>query len=303
MDFRRIDLLVQVAEYGSFSKAASVIGIAQPALGRQIRKLEEECGTPLLYRHGRGVLLTAEGEQLLARVRPLLKQMESAVTELSAERESPSGTVVLGLTPTLCRLIGQRLVTEARRLYPSLRLNIVMAYSGYVLEWLTGARLDIAVVHDTRRAQHLLMEHIGDLQLSLISPAAVVRPGKPKPLIKLQELQGLPLVLPTTHHGLRRTMEHAASKAGITLTVEYEMDALEVMLDLVKEGHAHTVLAAPVVADWVSLGYVVTRQITEPTIATGLVLAKAANRPATRATRVIEAMLKDLVMQAAKLPA
>ena len=299
MEYKRFDFFVQVAQHGSFSKAASVIGIAQPALGRQVRKLEEECGSPLLYRHGRGVTLTPEGERLLATVKPLLCQIEGAVSELRAERTSPTGSVTLGLTPTLCRLIGRRLVTDAKQRYPALRLNIVMAYSGYAHEWLTSARLDIAVVHDARRAQHLAMEHIGDLQLSLISPAAAVKAGGARRSIRMDKLQGLPLVLPTRHHGLRRTMEAAASQAGIQLDVDYEMDALELMLDLVREGQAHTVLAAPVVADLVRDGTAVARRIVGPNVATRMMLAQASNRPATRAARAIGSMLKELVAEAA----
>jgi LysR family nitrogen assimilation transcriptional regulator len=178
-------------------------------------------------------------------------------------------------------------------------LNIVTAYSGYVHEWLTSARVDIAVLHDARRAQHLAMEPIGELQLSLVSPASSVSKGASKRSIKFEEMRGLPLVLPTKHHGLRRTLEVAASKAGIELDVVYEMDALELMLDLVRDGQVHTVLAAPVVDDLVTQGYAVTRRITEPPIATRLMMAKASNRPSTRATRVIEAMLKEMAEEVA----
>jgi len=297
MDYKRFELLVRVAEHGSFSKAASVIGVAQPALGRQIRKLEEDCGTPLLYRHGRGVSLTPEGERVVERVRPLLKQMEGVVSELRAERESPSGTVMLGITPTLCRLIGLKLVSECRRLYPSLRLNVMTGYSGYVHEWLTSARIDIAVLHDARRAQQVAVEHIGDLRLSLVSPAATVAAGEFRPEISMRALQDISLALPARHHGLRRTIETAASKAGISLNVSYEIDDLQLVLDLVQAGYAHTILAAPVVSQLVKSGAVLSRLITDPPLATRLMLAQASNRPSTRATRVIGGILKDLVAE------
>lgn len=299
MEYKRFDSLIQVAQYGSFSKAASVIGIAQPALGRQVRKLEEECGVALLYRHGRGVSLTPEGERLLETIKPLLTRIEGAVSELRAERRSPSGSVTLGLTPTLCHLIGRRLVTQARQRYPALRLNIVMAYSGYVHEWLTNARLDIAVVHDARRAQHLAMEPIGDLQLSLISPTGMLKGASTRQTTRMEKLAGLPLVLPTRHHGLRRTMEYVASQAGIKLDVVYEMDALELMLDLVRDGQVHTVLAAPVAANLVREGCAVARRIVSPTVITRMMLAQATNRPSTRATRAIEVMLKEMVAEVA----
>lgn len=82
MDLKRVEYLIQVAKFGSFSKAATVVGIAQPALGRQVQKLEEECGVRLLYRHGRGVSLTPEWDNLLERVRPLMRQMEAIAADL-----------------------------------------------------------------------------------------------------------------------------------------------------------------------------------------------------------------------------
>ena len=300
VDIKRLEHLVQIAACGSFSKAAAVLGIAQPALGRQIRKLEDECGSPLLYRHGRGVSLTPEGERLLARVQPLLAEMGAALSELRAERDAPSGSVTLGLTPTLCRLIGAQLVTQARREAPAIGLTIVTAYSGYVHEWLTSARLDIAVLHDARRGQHLAMDPLGDLRLSLVSPRSLVADSEASRPIALADLHGLPLVLPTRNHGLRRTMEQAAARAGIALDVVYEMDGLELMLDLVQLGGVHTVLAAPVAQALVDAGAVVTRRIAAPEVVTRLMLAKASNRPSTRASQAIETMLKALVATVAE---
>src|ERR1700674_814526 len=106
MDLRRLELLMQVADFDSFSKAATVLGIAQPALGREIQKLEEECGVRLFYRHGRGVSLTPEGEALLERARPLMRQLASIPADLQSERDSPRGLVTVGLTPTVCNLFG-----------------------------------------------------------------------------------------------------------------------------------------------------------------------------------------------------
>jgi LysR family nitrogen assimilation transcriptional regulator len=298
MNLNLIAHLVQVAEYGNFSKAASVIGIAQPALSRQMRKLEDECGVPLLYRHGRGVMLTPHGEKLLERVRPLLRQMEAAVSEATADQRSPSGEVTIGLTPTLCSLIGLNLLMAVNEQYPRVGLNIVSAYSGYVHEWLLDARLDLAIVHDARRSQHLAVEEVGELQLSLISSAASLAAGVRRPdTIDLAQIKDLPLVLPTKNHGLRRTMEYAASQAGFPLTVRYEIDAIELMIELVQRGLAHTVLHAPVVRRELPSGELVARLVTNPPVFTRLMLAKAANRPMTRAIRVVEACVKTLLDQ------
>lgn len=300
MDLKRIANLMQVAEYGSFSKAASVIGIAQPALGRQVKKLEEECGTPLLYRHGRGVSLTPEGEKLLDRLRPLLRQMESAVTELRDERESPSGVVTVGLTPTLCGMLGIRLITALREQYPRIQLNVITGYSGYVHEWLTNARVDLAVLHDARRSPQLVVDPLAALDLCLVSATGSLSSASRKMAsVQVRDLEHLPLVLPTRNHGLRRTVEHAANEAGIELTVAYEVDALELMKEVVVEGLAHTVLAVPAVRRELDSGVLVARLLEGPAISTKLLIASAANRPVTRAVKLVDKTLRKVVQEMA----
>lgn len=294
MDLKRIEYLIQVAEFGSFSKAATVVGIAQPALGRQVQKLEEECGVRLLYRHGRGVSLTPEGEKFLDRVRPLLRQLESVASDLQDERSSPTGFVTVGVTPTMCEMLGMALVVAVQEKYPNLRVNIVTGYSGYIHEWLSDARLDLAILHDARRSQHVAVEHLGDAKLSLVSSPRLLslKAGKTGALA-MRELEGLPLVLPTKNHGLRRTLELAASHAGFELNVVYELDTLALMKEIVLAGLAHTVLAIPAVQREVETGRMVARRLFDPEVETRLMLAKASNRPLTRAVRVVEQEIKN----------
>jgi len=304
MDLKQVSNLIQIAEYGSFSKAASVIGIGQPALGRQVKKLEEEWGTPLLYRHGRGVSLTPDGERLLERLRPLLRQMESAVLELRDERASPSGIVTVGLPPTFCGMFGIRLVTALHRDFPRIRLNVLTGYSGYIHEWLTDARVDLAVLHDARRSSQVIVDPLVTLDLSLISARTSLSPqAASQEAIQVKELQGIPLVLPTRNHGLRRTVEHAAEVAGVNLTVAYEVDTLDLMREIAVAGLAHTVLSVSAVQREVNAGVVVARRIENPTVHTKLLIASAANRPITRAVKTVDKTLRNIVRETAEDPA
>ena len=308
MDLKRIKYLIQVADFGSFSRAAAVIGIAQPALGRQVQKLEAEYGNRLLYRHGRGVSLTPEGEKFLDQMRPLVREFEAAFSNLREERASPTGVVTLGLTPTLCKLIGMPLLASLRKKFPKLRINVVSGYSGYIHEWLAAARLDLAILHDARRSQHVAVEHIADVRLFLMSAPHLVRNAE-RPLpgpVPLEALQTLPLVLPTRNHGLRRTMDSAASRLAVRLDVQYEMDNLDLMKEIALAGLAHTVLAPPAVQDEIEAGRLMARPIVDPEVVTRLMLVKASSRPATRAVQLVEhetrAVLRQVVQNASVDP-
>jgi len=296
MDLRKIENLIHVADLGSFSRAASVLGIAQSALGRQVRKLEDECGCALLYRNGRGVSLTPDGEKLLDRLRPLMRQMDHVVTEFHNDQKSPSGQVMLGLTPTLCHMVGMRLVAEIWRRHPRIQLNVITGYSGYVHEWLTNARVDIAVLHDARRSQHIAVSPLAELDLALVSPPQGLSPAaRAMPAIPFTALRDLPLALPTRNHGLRRTLEQAATQADMPLNVVFEMDALELMKDIVVEGLAHTVLALPAVMNEVASGKLIARRIVDPGLSTRLMVATASSRPLTQAVKLVQATLREVL--------
>src|SRR5205085_11572419 len=84
MDLRQLRYLVALAEERNFTRAAAREHIAQPALSQQIRRLEEAAGVPLVERTTRRVALTEAGEQLVARARRILIEVEAAQAELDA---------------------------------------------------------------------------------------------------------------------------------------------------------------------------------------------------------------------------
>jgi LysR family nitrogen assimilation transcriptional regulator len=301
VDLKLVEHLLLVAECGSFSRAAPIIGMAQPALGRQIDRLEKECGVRLLYRHGRGVTLTPEGERFIEGVRPSMQQIEFLVKGLTTEHLHPQGPVTVGLTPTMVDLFGLLLITSVREKYPDVKLNIVSGYSGYIHEWLVSGSLDIALLHDARRSKHIAVDYLGRAGLHLVSPAKQGIPVERKDgTIDLEQLAGLPLVLPTATHGLRRTLETACKEAGFALQVEYEMDTLSLMKEVVIAGRAHTILAIPAVVGELARGQVVTRKLRQPEVATRLMLATAFKRPYTQAIKAVQEEISSAMKTAVR---
>ncbi|OZI74805.1 LysR family transcriptional regulator [Bordetella genomosp. 12] len=294
MDFKRLEYFLSVAEHGSFSRAASVIGVAQPALGRQVQRLEESCGARLFYRHGRGVSLTPEGEAFRQRILPLMRELSSAMTGLGDSERPISGLVRIGITPTILSLLGLPLIERLRARHPGLRLNFLSGYSGYVHEWLVDGRLDIAILHDARRSRHIGVDFLGEARLFLIS---ALPPSGPRP-VDIATLAQLPLALPSATHGLRRTLEAAAAKARVTLRVDYELDDLSLMKAVAVTGAAHTVLALPAVAEELRDGRLHATALGAPQLATRLMVATSVSRPLTRAARTVAEALAPTLRDA-----
>ncbi|MDE2503398.1 MAG: LysR family transcriptional regulator, partial [Burkholderiales bacterium] len=176
MDIRQLTTFVQVADLGSFSRAATLLRVAQPALSRQVRALEVELHQTLFDRNGRGVTLTAGGQRLLAHARGILQQVERARQDMEDQRGAASGLVSIGLPPSIGRTLTAPLVEAFRARFPKAALTMVEGLSTYTLEWLTQGRIDCAVVYNATPAAAIEIQPVLDEPLFLVSARA--RGGK-----------------------------------------------------------------------------------------------------------------------------
>ncbi len=101
LDVRALHQFVRVVSAGSFARAASELGLTQPALSKSVRKLEREMKVRLVERTARGVKPTEFGEALLLRARPILSELAVARKEIEAMRGGPGGVVSIGVAPAV----------------------------------------------------------------------------------------------------------------------------------------------------------------------------------------------------------
>jgi DNA-binding transcriptional LysR family regulator len=125
-----------------------VLSVAQPVLSRQIRSLEEELGIELLYRNGRGIVVTEAGELIVERARADPRRGQPDHRMSIPMRSSPSGKLIIGLPPTASAILSVPLIERFREAYPRVKLKVQEGYSGHVLEWLSTGRIDVAVLYD-----------------------------------------------------------------------------------------------------------------------------------------------------------
>lgn len=290
MDLRQLKTFLHVAELGSLSRAADRLNTAQPALGRQIRLLEEELGGALFSRHGRGMVLTDTGSLLVERATAILRMVEDTREELTASLGAVSGAVSLGVPPTAGEVISGRLVERFLRDYPQVTVRIVPAFSGYLSEMLQRGEIDLAVMYQTSAIRHIPAEPLIQETLFLVGAAGSELDLEiPRDFASLADL---PLVLPGPRHGLRILLENAARQAGIVLRVTVEADALQTLKELAARGLAHTVLPLPAIHPDLRAGTLRAAPIANPTLDRRLVLARSIVRPASRAVRVFADTLR-----------
>ncbi|MBI5719012.1 MAG: LysR family transcriptional regulator [Burkholderiales bacterium] len=241
MDLKQLDYFVRVAELGSFTRAASVLRVAQPALSRQVRSLEVELRQPLFDRNGRGVTLTEAGKRLLAHGRGILQQVERARLDLEEQRGAAAGLVSIGLPPSLSRSLTTPLVEAFRARFPKATLSVVEGLSTYMLEWLMQGRIDCALVYNATPAAALDLQPVVDEDLYLVSArrgGGLV--GRPAPLAELATHE---LVIPSRPHAIRMRVEAALAEAALKPHVALEVESVPAILDLVARHPLHAVLA------------------------------------------------------------
>jgi len=290
MDLKQLHYFKHVAELGSFSRAAAFLSVAQPALSRQVRKLETELNVPLLYRNGRGVTPTDAGGLLLKRANALLEQFQRVEHEMKSLEGIVSGSVTLGVPPSVSQVLIRPLINHFRRLYPAVSLEIVEAFSGHVNEWLADGRLDVAVLYNAPRTKHLASERLLIEELLLISPTDGNGPEIGK--VTLDELSSGSLILPSRPHGLRLLVDEVAAKNNLKLRVDFEINALSAIKDLVEDGAGSTILPYATVYREVTRGQMVAKRIEGQPFSRTLVLATSTQRPLSLAARALVDRIK-----------
>ena len=294
MDLRQIEYFVHVAELGSFTKAAALLSIAQPALSRQVRSLEVELAQTLLYRNGRGVSTTAAGRRLLAHGRGILSQVERARLEVEDAREAPVGRVVVGGPPTIGKVLAVPLVSEFQTRFPAATLGIVEGLTSYVAEWLLMGRVDIALLHNPPALPALTFSPLMKEHLCLISPAGRGKPASQSP-VRMHDLPKYPLIIPGQPHAFRMQVDTQLARLGLKANVALEIDGVPAMLELVHKGYGHAVLPANRVRDDARHRALSARPIVEPRLLSTLTLAVSAQRPMTPLIRQTLKLLEDFV--------
>jgi LysR family hydrogen peroxide-inducible transcriptional activator len=143
---RQLRHLVLLAEQRHFGRAATAAGVTQSTLSASVKELEDGLRAPLVDRANRKVLLTPLGEEVVGRARVILNQAEDLVRATDAERAPLTGTLRLGVIPTIAPFLLPRILPELRRAYPKLRLYLTEDLTQRLLTELEAGSLDAVLL-------------------------------------------------------------------------------------------------------------------------------------------------------------
>ncbi|MBX3490339.1 LysR family transcriptional regulator [Parvibaculum sp.] len=284
LELKKLRYFVEIAETGSFSQAARRLSIAQPALSRHVRELEEQLGA-LFRRNGRGVELTEIGALALPRAQALLREADKILVDLHSVKGKPVGAVMIGMPPSVTMTLVPPLVRRIRRDFPGIHLRISEGFSGDVTEWLTEGRLDIAVLYKAGRSAHAIGQHLMNEDLFLVGRADA--PILANQSVRLADVLKLPLVLPGKPHGIRLLVESVAVHYGLDVNVHLELDAMALIKELVLDEDVYTILPFGGVYHQVEAKVLAASRIVDPSVTRELILAETPHHVPTTAMKEV----------------
>ncbi len=202
MDLRHLRYFQAVAEELSFSKAARRLHIAQPALSRAVKELEEHIGAELLRRNRRNVALTEAGAVMLGETGLLLQRMDDAIRRVKRTAAGEEGELRVGyIGPPTQAFLG-RLLREFSRRYPRVAVVLEERTPERVWEMVARGRLDVGLTRPVLGAP------VGQLHTMLLrkEPLCAVLPAghamSKKPTLTWRELAGRPLIFLARREGV-----------------------------------------------------------------------------------------------------
>ena len=298
MDLRQLRYFVALATHQHYGKAAGVLHVTQPALSRQIQLLEEELGVQLFTRHARGAAPTDEARLLLERAVFLLRYTEQMTSDLQARQREPRGPVAVGLSPGLAQQLTLLLTKAVLQRFPDVRLRIIEGFAPSLQDMLAAGEVDVALLIEPVERARLQCVPLMKEQVCLIARHDDARFGKAN-RVRVRELVGVPLVMTgLVKSGVRLELEAAAARAKIELKQVVEVETAEVARRLVMDGVGLTVHFAAAVQEDLATGRLLALPIE------GLflhrVLARASDRPASRATEGVMEVLRQVVEESVR---
>src|ERR1700741_270360 len=146
LSLRQLRYFDALARHGHFGRAAAACAISQPALSMQIKEMEEALGGPLMERNARQVSLTRLGEELVERVRDILRSVDELGDFARASRDRLSGRLRIGMIPTIAPYLLPKIIENLTQLHPELDIQVRETLTPKLIQELSEGRLDTAIV-------------------------------------------------------------------------------------------------------------------------------------------------------------
>jgi len=290
MQYRHLHYFVSVVDAGSFSRAASTIHVAQPALSQQIAQLEEQLGVSLLLRSARGVRPTAAGEVLYREATSILRRLQQLPGIVRSGTGQTKGIVRLGMSSTFLTTAPMAFMERCKTSLPDVVLRMAVSDSPTIKRRVTEHELDLGLVLEDEFVPTVARTPLFKQRLFLVRHRAASK-GKP---IQLVDLASLPLILPPSPNITRTALDRAFAAAMLSPNVVMEADVVANIIAAVRAGVGGSVLPKGDLSD-MSGDDLGEPEAIEPPVYLTCSMISSGNFPLTNAAEAVRDLLTGFV--------
>jgi len=292
LNLHLLRMFATVVRSGSFSKAAEILNISQPAISKGVRDFELQVGCRLLNRSPKGVVPTPEGLALSRRADALFAVERAAEDELSALRGLHNGSLRIGASTTIATYMIPRYLGAFHRAYPGVDLHLISANTRDIAEKMVEHEIDIGLVEGPVDDKNLVAEPWRtDVMKLIVAPdhafAVAREPIDPK------RLENEVLIVREPGSGSREVVAQALAAHGIEPLRTLEIGSTAAIKQVVAAGLGVSIVSVATVDDQVRLGRLKVLDLGGMTIERTLWQLTMPGRVAMPAARVFEKMLLD----------
>lgn len=262
MELRRLRYFLRIAADGSLNQASRSLGIAQPALGRQMQLLEADLGVQLFQRIPKGMRLTEEGDYLREALTHPLERIDAALHDIRSFSTRAEASCVLGLPTGIAKLLGPKLFRRFANEMPNLRLTLVEYESAQLETGLLRGHIDLALLAGLAPDERLFHKEI--LSEPLVLVGSPTSPLREKMSVTFSELADYPLILPPKPAVLGVTLEKLAARVSSRITVAYEISSIDVAKELLASNSAYAILSPLTFKAERNTGRLIGRPVVDP---------------------------------------
>jgi DNA-binding transcriptional LysR family regulator len=233
VDLRQLEMAIAVADNASFTRASQQLYVAQSAISRKIKLLEEELGEPIFKRVNKKIYITPAGQTLLRYARRIFQDMRNAKLEISEIAHLERGQLRVGAGMLACTYILPPVLERFKSLHPCIDLEVITAPTDTLLSKLNDNLIELGVLtlpikHTDLKIVPLITEEM----VVVTSPKHPVLSQKAK--MKTEELQNYPLILFPKEARTRNVLDQFFRDAGIAPRIVMEAENVALIKPLVK---------------------------------------------------------------------
>jgi DNA-binding transcriptional LysR family regulator len=276
--------LIEVAEQGSFTKAAKRLHLTQPAISQQIRELERRCGLQLVERVGKVALATPAGRELIVRGRRIMADAEHALVAVRHHKQGAAGRVHIGTGPTALVYLLPPALRKLRDAHPGIEIVVTSGTTHSIAEGLLSNILDIGFTALPVEAKELEVVPVRTDPMVAILPATELAiPDKVTP----NDVATRALILEYQRVPHRQLSRAWLQTGGVVVRPAMEFDSIEAIKSAVAAGLGMAIIPGPAMSHAPPVNSIVVRPLDPPLVRTlGLVRRKGrAETPALKLVR------------------